>query len=185
LLIICAVWIRLAHGNAAGPAQGTGARSARGTGAGPLAQGTAAGPALTGFGATPAQWNHAHKIDPTVHPANSGYLPLIDGTDTWQGLTLTAGRVTDYALNVAPSSLQAAEARARLELPADAKELWSHTFGANCSMEEFQSATLAAVLDDSEVNVEFFSANTTQATPVTEELFDSYDAQTIAQAPNC
>jgi hypothetical protein len=124
-------------------------------------------------------------MDPAVHPTNSGYMPLVDGTDTWQGLTLTSGRVTDYALNVAPSSLQAAEARARLELPADAQELWSHTFGASCSMEEFQSATLAAVLGDGQVNVEFFSANSAQASPVTEELFDSYDAQTVAQAPKC
>jgi RES domain-containing protein len=168
LLIICVVGIRLEQGTAARPAQRAAAR-----------------PALTGFGATLAQWNHAHKMDPTVHPTSSGYLPMIDGTDTWQGLTLVDGRVVDYALNVAPSSLQAAEARARLELPADAKQLWSHTFGANCSMEQFQSATLLAVLGDGQVNVEFFSADTAESSPVTEELFSMYDAQTVAQAPTC
>jgi len=93
--------------------------------------------------------------------------------------------VISHTLNVRPSSLQAAVARARLELPADAKELWLHTFGT-CSQEQFQSATLAAILGDGQVNVEFDNAVTSAATPITEELlFSTYDAPTVAKAPNC
>lgn len=147
-----------------------------------------AGPTLTGFGATLAQWNRAHKVDASVPVKNSAYLPHLpshDGEDTWQVVTVSAGRIISYTLNVPPMSLRAAEARARLELPADARKLWSHTFGGTCSQEQFQSAKLAAVLGDGQVNVEFDNAVTAQARPVTEELFSTWDALTVAKAPHC
>jgi hypothetical protein len=121
-------------------------------------------------------------------PAKNAYLPRLpgpDGTDAWQVVTLAGGRVVSYTLNVRPSGLRAAEARARQELPADTKVLWSHTFGTTCSMEQFESATLTAVLGDGQVNVEFDNAVTSKTRPVTEELFSTFDAKTIAQAPGC
>ena len=63
--------------------------------------------------------------------------------------------VISYTLNVAPSSLDSAEARAREELPADARVLWTRTVAGSCSQEQFESAALAAVLGDGQVNVEF------------------------------
>jgi hypothetical protein len=114
-------------------------------------------------------------------------LPHIDGNgeDTWQIVTTTGGRVTSYTLNVAPSSLNAAEARARQEMPADTRVLWTRTVPPTCAQEQFESATLAAVLGDGQVNVEFDNASTGSATPITEELFSTYDAPTTAQAPAC
>jgi hypothetical protein len=83
-------------------------------------------PALTGFGATLAQWNAAHQLDTSV-PAGGAYLPRVpgdpDGSDTWQVVTVAGGRVISYTLNLVPSSLRAAEARAAQELPADARVL--------------------------------------------------------------
>jgi hypothetical protein len=141
---------------------------------------------MTGFGATLAHWQAAHKLDGTV-PARNAYLPHISGNgqDTWEIVTLGNGRVISYTLNIAPSSLAAAEARARQELPADARVLWIRTFGSTCSQEQFESATLAAALGDGQVNVEFDDAVMAKATPVTEELFSTYDAVTPAQAPGC
>ena len=100
-------------------------------------------------------------------------------------MTVTGGRVTSYTLNVAPSSLRSAEARARQELPTDARALWTHTFSGTCAQEQFESATLAAALGDGQVNVEFDNAISGDVTPVTEELFGTYDAPTVAQAPAC
>jgi hypothetical protein len=145
---------------------------------------TTPGPALTGFGATLAQWRAGHRLD-TADPARNAYLPHLDGEDTWQLVTVTAGRVVSYTLNVPPSSLLSAEARARLELPADARVLWKRKFGGTCAQEQFESAALAAALGDGQVNVEFDNAVTARATPVTEELFSTYDAPTAAQAPAC
>jgi hypothetical protein len=54
-----------------------------------------------------------------------------------------------------------------------------------CSQEQFESATLAAVLGDGQVNVEFDNASSGNATPITEELFSTWDAPTVAQAPAC
>ena len=144
----------------------------------------APGPALTGLGATLAQWKAAHRLDVSV-PARNAYLPRLDGEDTWQVVTTAGGRVTSYTLNVAPSSLSAAETRARQELPADTRLLWARTVPGTCTQEQFESATLAAVLGDGQVNVEFDNAVSGSATPVTEELFGTYDAQTVAQAPAC
>ena len=100
---------------------------------------TAPGPALTGFGATLAQWQAAHKLDRSV-PARNAYLPHTDGNgeDTWQIVMVAGGRVISYTLNVAPSTLSAAEARARQELPADARVLWKHRFGGTCAQEQFR-----------------------------------------------
>jgi hypothetical protein len=95
------------------------------------------------------------------------------------------GRVTNYTLNVVPSSLNSAEGRARQELPSDARVLWTHRFGDTCAQEQFSSATLAAALGDGQVNVEFDNAVSGNVTPVTEELFSTYDAPTVARAPRC
>lgn len=145
------------------------------------------GPTLRGFGATLVQWNAAHTLDLSV-PARNSYLPHVAGSggeDTWQVVTAADGRVTSYTLNVVPSSLKSAEERARQELPADARVLWRHTFGDTCAQEQFWSATLAAALGDGQVNVEFDNAVSNAVTPVTEELFSTWDAQTVAQAPHC
>jgi hypothetical protein len=148
-------------------------------------------PALTGFGATLAQWKAAHRLDLTV-PARNAYLPHLDGEDTWQLVTVASGRVTSYTLNVPPGSLGSAEARARRELPPDARVLWARTVpgkpgvpGGDCSQEQFESAELAAVLGDGQVNVEFLNGSAGGAAPVTEELFSTQDAPTAAQAPAC
>ena len=148
---------------------------------------TTSGPALTGFGATLTQWQAAHTLDLSV-PARNAYLPRVPGSggeDTWQVVTVAGGRVISYTLNVVPSSLKSAEARARQELPADAQVLWRHTYGDTCAQEQFRSATLAAALGDGQVNVEFDNAVSSTVTPVTEELFSTYDAPTVAQAPHC
>jgi len=63
--------------------------------------------------------------------------------------------------------------------------LWRHTFGATCTQEQFRSATLAAALGDGQVNVEFDNAVSSTVTPVTEELFSTYNAPTVAQAQHC
>ena len=147
-----------------------------------------AGPALTGFGATLAQWKAAHQLDMSV-PARDAYLPRVpgdpDGSDTWQVVTVAGGRVISYTVNLAPSSLRSAEARARQELPPDARLLWRRTFGGTCAQEQFESATLAAALGDGQVNIEFDNAVSSTVTPVTEELFSTFDAPTVAQAPHC
>jgi hypothetical protein len=149
---------------------------------------TTAGPALTGFGATLAQWKAAHTLDVSV-PARNAYLPRVvgdaDGSDTWQVVMVADGRVDSYTLNLAPTSLREAEARARQELPHDARVLWRHTFGDTCAQEQFRSATLDAALGDGQVNVEFDNAVSSTVTPVTEDLFSTYDAPTVAQAPHC
>ena len=148
---------------------------------------TTSGSALTGFGATLAQWKAAHALDLSVSARNA-YLPRVagsDGEDTWQVVTVAGGRVISYTLNVVPSSLRSAEARARQELPADARVLWRRTFGDTCAEEQIRSATLAAALGDGQVNVEFDNAVSSTVTPVTEELFSTYDALTVAQAPHC
>lgn len=149
---------------------------------------TTSGPALTGFGVTLAQWKAAHTLDVSV-PARNAYLPRVvgdaDGSDTWQVVMAAGGRVNSYTLNLAPTSLRAAEARARQELPPDARVLSRHTFGGTCAQEQFWSATLAAALGDGQVNVEFDNAVSSTVTPVTEELFSTYDAPTVAQAPHC
>ena len=142
------------------------------------------GPALTGFGATLAQWKAAHRLDVSV-PARSAYLPHLDGEDTWQVVTVAGGRVNSYTLNVPPSSLSSAETRARQELPPDTRVLWTRTVPGKCSQEQFESATLAAVLGDGQVNVEFDNASSGNATPITEELFSTWDAPAVAQAPAC
>jgi hypothetical protein len=116
-----------------------------------------------------AQWKAAHRQDLSV-PARNAYLPRLDGEDTWQLVTVAGGRVISYTLNVAPSSLDSAEARAREELPADAQVLWTRTVAGSCSQEQFESAALAAVLGDGQV---------------TEELFSTWDAPTVARAPAC
>ena len=145
---------------------------------------TTPGPAVTGFGATLAQWKAAHRLDVSV-PARSAYLPHLDGEDTWQVVTVAGGRVNSYTLNVPPSSLSSAETRARQELPPDTRVLWTRTVPGKCSQEQFESATLAAVLGDGQVNVEFDNASSGNATPITEELFSTWDAPAVAQAPAC
>jgi hypothetical protein len=148
-------------------------------------------PALTGFGATLAQWNAAHRLDVSVADRNA-YLPHLGGADTWQLVTVANGRVASYTLNVAPSSLNSAETRARQELPPGTRVLWTRTApgkpgvpGQDCSQEQFESTTLAAVLGDGQVNVEFLNSSTGGASPVTEELFSTWNAPTVAQAPAC
>ena len=122
-------------------------------------------------------------------PARNAYLPRVvgdaDGPDTWQAVIVAGGRVNSYTLNLVPTSLRAAEARARQELPPDARLLWRHMFGDTCAQEQFRSATLAAALGDGQVNVEFDNAVSSTIAPVTEELFSTYDAPTGAQAPHC
>ena len=143
---------------------------------------------MTGFGAALTQWKAAHTLDVSV-PARNAYLPRVagssDGADTWQVVTVAGGRVNSYTLNVAPSSLRSAEGRARQELPADARVLWTRTVAGTCAQEQFESATLAAALGDGQVNVEFDNATSGTVTPVTEELFSTYNAPTVAQAPAC
>jgi hypothetical protein len=130
----------------------------------PAAAATTPGPALTGFGATLAQWKATHRLDVSV-PARNAYLPHLDGEDTWQVVTVAGGRVNSYTLNMPPSS--------------------PGVPGQDCSQEQFESATLAAVLGDGQVNVEFLNGSTGGATPVTEELFSTWNAPTVAQAPAC
>ena len=149
---------------------------------------TSSGPALTGFGATLAQWKAVHALDVSV-PARTAYLPRVagsaDGEDTWQLVTAAGGRVNSYTLNVTASSLRSAEVRARQELPVDARVLWTRTVAGTCAQEQFESAMLAAALGDGQVSVEFDNATSGNVTPVTEELFGTYDAPTVAQAPAC
>src|ERR1700722_7899668 len=82
---------------------------------------TTSGPALTGFGATLTQWKTAHTLDTSVS-AHNAYLPRVSGdpdrSDTWQVVMAPSGRVSSYTLNLVPTSLKAAEARARQELPS-------------------------------------------------------------------
>jgi hypothetical protein len=150
----------------------------------PAAAATTSGEPLTGFGATLAQWKATHRLDVSV-PARNAYLPHLDGEDTWQVVTVAGGRVVSYTLNVPPSSLSSAEARARQEMPADTRVLWTRTVPGKCSQEQFESATLATALGDGQVNVEFDNASSGSATPITEELFSTWDAPTVAQAPAC
>jgi len=147
---------------------------------------TTPGRGLTGFGATLTEWKAAHKLDTSV-PAGNAYLPQVDGyEDTWQLVTVAGGRISSYTLNVVPSSLISAEARARREMPTDARVLWTRTVPGTCAQEQFKSATLAAALGDGQVNVEFDNAASSGGvTPVTEELFSTHDAPTVAQAPAC
>ena len=147
---------------------------------------TTPGRRLTGFGATLTEWKAAHALDASV-PAGNAYLPQVDGyEDTWQLVTVAGGRISSYTLNVAPSSLISAEARARREMPADTRLLWARTVPGTCAQEQFESATLAAALGDGQVNVEFDNAASSGGvTPVTEELFSTHDAPTVAQAPAC
>jgi hypothetical protein len=63
--------------------------------------------------------------------------------------------------------------------------LGTRTVVGSCAQEQFESATLAAALGDGQVNVEFDNATSGNATPVTEELFSTYNAPTVAQAPAC
>lgn len=63
--------------------------------------------------------------------------------------------------------------------------LWRHTFGDSCAQEQFRSATLAAALGDSQVNVEFDNAVSSAVTLVTGELVSTYDALTVGQALDC
>ena len=63
--------------------------------------------------------------------------------------------------------------------------LWTRTVADTCAQEQFESATLAAALGDGQVNVEFDNATSGNATPVTEELFSTYNASTVVQAPAC
>jgi hypothetical protein len=151
---------------------------------GPAAAAATPRPAQTGFGATLAQWKAAHRLDVSV-PARNAYLPHLDGEDTWQVVMVAGGRVNSYTLNVPASSLSSAEARARQELPADTRVLWARTVPGKCSQEQFESATLAAALGDGQVNVEFDNASSGNATPITEELFSTWDAPAVAQAPAC
>jgi hypothetical protein len=71
--------------------------------------------------------------------ARNAYLPHVigsaDGQDTWQVVTTADSRVISYTLNVAPSSLKSAQARARQELPADARVLWTRTIAGSCAQE--------------------------------------------------
>jgi hypothetical protein len=170
-------------GNASTPPAQPNSATARATTTTPA---TTSGPALTGFGATAAQWKAAHTPDKSV-PVRDAYLPHIggDGQDTWQIVMTTGGRIISYTLNVTPSSLRSAEARARQEMPADTRVLWTRTVPGTCAQEQFDSATLAAALGDGQVNVEFDNATSGNATPITEELFSTYDAPTPAQAPAC
>ena len=153
-----------------------------------VAAATTSGPALTGFGATLVHWKAAHTLDLSV-PARNAYLPRVisdaDGSDTWQVVMVAGGRVDSYTVNLAPTSLGAAVARAHQELPPDARVLWRRTFGETCAQEQFRSATLAAALGDGQVNVEFDNAVSSTVTPVTEELFSTYYAPTVAQAQHC
>jgi hypothetical protein len=165
--------------SSASPPSGTATSSS------PAAAGTTA---LTGFGATLSQWKAAHTLDVSAS-AQDAYLPHVagstDGEDTWQVVTVADGRVISYTLNVAPSSVRSAEARARQELPADARMLWTRTVAGSCVQEQFESATLAAALGNGQINVEFDNAISGNITPVTEELFSRYDAPTVARAPAC
>ena len=69
--------------------------------------------------------------------------------------------------------------------PADARVLGTRTVVGSCAQEQFESATLAAALGDGQVNVEFDNAISGDVTPVNEELFSTYDAPSVAQAPAC
>ncbi len=150
----------------------------------PTTTATMSGQRLTGFGATLAQWKAAHTLDVSVRARNA-YLPHLDGEDTWQVVAAPGGRVSSYTLNVAPSTLRSAEARARQEMPSDTRVMWTRTVAGTCAQEQFKSATLAVALGDGQVNVEFDNASSGAATPITEELFGTYDAPTVAQAPAC
>lgn len=140
------------------------------------------------------QWNASHSLDPAV-PAGNAYLPHVSNgvdeqSDTWQVVNFGGGgdRVNSYTLNVPPTSLAAAVARARQELPADATLLWSGTVTGvtgSCYEAEWQSPTLASVLGGGYVNVEFDNAPTGASTPITEGIFGDQAAPTMAQAPAC
>jgi hypothetical protein len=168
----------------AGPASTSASPSSTPTAAPVTASAAPSGLALTGFGATLTQWRSAHRLDRSV-PAGNAYLPRLDGEDTWQLVTAAGGRVVSYTLNVAPSSLRAAETRARQEMPAGTRVLWTRTVSGDCSQEQFESAALATAVGDGQVNVEFDNASSGRAAPVTEELFSTWDAQTVTHAPAC
>ena len=123
-------------------------------------------------------------------PAKNAYLPHVVGgddprTDTWQMVDLSGDHVTMYTVNTAPMSQSQAVVRARQELPTDATLLWSGIVSGGCDQAEWKSPTLAQVLGNGYVNVEFDNAATADNTPVTEELFGDQVAPTPAQAPAC
>jgi hypothetical protein len=118
-------------------------------------------------------------------PARNAYLPHLGDEDTWQLVTAAGGRVISDTLNVSPSSLSKAVARARREMRAGTRSLWTRTVPGACSHVELKSAVLAAALGHGQVNVEFDNASTGRARPITEELFSVFKAPTVAQAPAC
>jgi hypothetical protein len=85
---------------------------------------------LTGFGATMAAWNAHHRA------AASAY----------SNVTPQDGRVVEYTVTTGTSSIAAAIKRAKDELPADARQLWTTQKG-NCYQVELTSATVGRALN--------------------------------------
>ena len=143
---------------------------------------------LSRFGATLKEWRVAHVLD-TTGSADDAYLPHVPGdqrgTDTWQILMLHDGWVSQYQLNMTPTTLRKAEERTQRELPADAVLLWSRTVPGKCTQRGFQSATLGRALGDGWVIIDYYNAVNGGALPVDQVNLDSYAAPTVTMAPAC
>lgn len=110
---------------------------------------------LTGYGATVARWNATHHADPS-YAAGSAYnpdasLPEANGrtADTYVGVQPLGGRVTDYTLNMAATSLSGAETVVAHEFPTDTRVLWSQPL-AGCTIVEYASPTVHAALGNTD-----------------------------------
>jgi hypothetical protein len=110
---------------------------------------------LTGYGATVARWNATHHADPS-YAGGSAYnpdpsLPPANGrtADTYVAVQPLGGRVTDYMMNMAATSLSGAETVVAHEFPADTHVLWTQPL-AGCTIVEYASATVRGALGNTD-----------------------------------
>lgn len=112
--------------------------------------------ALTGYAATLDAWEATHKPDPDFAPGTvynpDPSLPKVNGHTGAKYTTVfpLGGRVTNYTVNFAPTSLEGAQAIIAGELPPDAHILWTNRVGT-CVQVEYGSATVHAALGNTEV----------------------------------
>lgn len=154
--------------------------------------------ALTGFGATVSAWNTHHTAD-TRYAAGSVYdpdpsLPSHGGAPAdYIQVTPQDGRITDYIINTPGLPIGAAIARARQELPPDARERWG-TKRDTCYQVELTSSTLGHALaspnigdPQRDVFVEFFTVGSPiyRSTDIDRILVGLGSYPTAASVPTC
>ena len=113
--------------SAAGSAAGSSDAGAE-PGASPSPGETAGHDGLTSYGATTAAWNARHRN-------GAGYT----------NITPQGGRIVEYTVTIGSAPTADAIKRAKMELPADARELWGAQKG-NCYQVELASRTLGRAL---------------------------------------